>query len=203
MRTQPDGSYKIRTIALKMGLIAFTGMFTPATAWAHPGHAGSGDFVSGLVHPLTGVDHLVAMLLVGVWAGLLAPNSKWALSLPGAFLGAMLTGFATSAFVPGAIAEPLVLASLIMLGGAAALRFRAPIPVAMSLAAVFGFAHGLAHGFETPEGSFPALFAGGFLIATGALHAIGLWLARTLPIPTMRAIGAGGAVLGLVLAGTA
>jgi urease accessory protein len=162
--------------------------------------------MAGLWHPLTGVDHLVAMLLVGLWAGLLAPNSPrghlGALPLPGAFLAAMLTGFATSAFISRTFAEPLILASLIVLGVVAALRFRAPIPVAMSIAAVFGFAHGTAHGFETPEGSFPALFAAGFLFATGALHALGLWLAQILPAPAMRAIGAGGAALGLVLAGT-
>jgi hydrogenase/urease accessory protein HupE len=58
----------------------------------------------------------------------------------------------------------------------------------------------MAHGLETPQGSFPALFAAGFLVVTGALHAAGLWLARVLPAPVMRAIGAGGAVLGLAMA---
>jgi urease accessory protein len=175
----------------------------PATAWAHPDHAGAGGLLAGLEHPLTGVDHLVAMLLVGLWAGLLAPKSPRALALPATFLAAMLAGFVTSAFVGGGFAEPIIVLSLVALGAAAALRLRAPMALATGVAALFGFAHGLAHGFETPGGAFPALFAVGFLASTGALHAFGLWLARVLPAPAMRVLGAAGAGLGLVLAGTA
>jgi urease accessory protein len=185
------------------GLIAAALALAPATAWAHAGHDGSGGLISGLEHPLTGVDHLVAMVLVGLWAGLLAPKSRLALSLPAAFLAAMLAGFVTSAFAGADFAEPLILLSLVVMGAAAALRLRAPMPLAMGAAALFGFAHGLAHGFETPGGAFPALFAAGFLVSTGALHTLGLWLARVLPVPAMRALGVAGAGLGLVLAGTA
>jgi urease accessory protein len=185
-----------------IGLSVAAMALAPATAWAHPGHDGAGGLISGLEHPLTGVDHLVAMLLVGLWAGLLAPKSRLALSLPAAFLAAMLAGFATSAFVGGGFAEPMILLSLVVLGAAAAFKLRAPMPLAMGVAALFGFAHGLAHGFETPGGAFPALFAAGFLASTGVLHAVGLWLARVLPAPAMRALGVAGAGLGLVLAGT-
>jgi urease accessory protein len=189
---------------LQSRLVAAALAFAPTAAWAHPGHEGAGGLYAGIAHPLTGIDHLVAMLLVGVWAGLLAPKSPrgllGAMALPLAFLGAMLTGFAASAAIGGIFAEPLILLSLVGLGAAAALRFRAPVPLAMATVAVFGFAHGLAHGFETPSGAFPALFAVGFAITTATLHGLGLWLVRILPAPAMRLLGAAGAGLGLLLA---
>lgn len=184
---------KTRAIACAAALVS------PAAAWAHPGHEGTGGFYAGVAHPLTGSDHLVAMLLVGVWAGLLAARSRRAMMLPGMFLVAMLIGFVASASIGGSFAEPLILVSLIALGGVAAFRFRAPVPVAMAMVGVFGFAHGLAHGFETPSGALPALFAAGFALATATLHGLGLWLVRALPASATRVLGAAGAGLGLAL----
>jgi urease accessory protein len=111
----------------------------------------------------------------------------------------MLAGFAASAAIGGAFAEPLILLSLVALGAAAAFRFQAPVMLAMTVVAVFGFAHGMAHGFETPSGAFPALFAAGFAVSTASLHGLGLWLVRTLPAPAMRVLGAAGAGIGLML----
>lgn len=170
--------------------------FSPTAAWAHPGHEGDGGLLAGLAHPLTGMDHLAAMLLVGLWAGLLVPRGKAALLPPAAFLVAMLAGFLSG----GVLAEPIIVASLIVLGVAAAFKVRAPLALAAAASALFGFAHGMAHGFETPQGAFPALFAIGFLVSTGSLHGLGLWLARVLPAPMLRLIGAGAAGLGLVMA---
>lgn len=181
-------------------LLAAALALAPTAAWAHPGHDGTGGLYAGVAHPLTGIDHLVAMVLVGVWAGLLASKSRWALALPAAFLGTMLAGFAASAAIGGSFAEPLILLSLVVLGAAAALRFRAPMPLAMTAVAVFGFAHGMAHGFETPSGAFPVLFAAGFAASTAALHGLGLSLARILPAPVIRMLGATGAGIGLLLA---
>jgi urease accessory protein len=179
-------------IALAMALL-------PTAAWAHDGRIGAGGLYAGLAHPLTGIDHLAAMLLVGVWAGLLADKTHSAMALPAAFLGAMLAGFFVGPLIGGGVAEPTILLSLVALGAAAAFRLRAPAPLALTAVAVFGFAHGMAHGFETPSGAFPALFAAGFAIASAALHGLGLWLARVLPAPIMRALGAAGAGLGLTL----
>lgn len=185
---------------LQSCLIAAALAFAPTATWAHPGHEGAGGLYGGIAHPLTGVDHLVAMILIGVWAGLLAPRSRCVLALPATFLGAMLVGFAASALAGESSAEPLILASLVALGAAAAFQFRAPVPIAMASVAVFGFAHGLAHGLETPGIAFPVLFAAGFAVTTTALHGLGLWLARTLPIPALRTLGAASAGLGLFLA---
>jgi urease accessory protein len=172
--------------------------FAPATAWAHADHSHLSGFTSGFWHPLTGADHLLAMVLVGVIAG-----SRAALWLPLGFLGGMIAGFCIGALTGGGIAEPLIVSSLIVLGAGVAFRVRPPLPIAAVAIAVFGFAHGLAHGAETPSGAFPALFAAGFFVSTGALHACGLWLVRVLPAPALQALGALGGGLGLVLAGTA
>lgn len=185
---------------LQLRCIAAATALLPTAAWAHPGHEGAGGFYAGVAHPLTGIDHLVAMLLVGVWAGLLAPRSRWSLALPATFLGAMFAGFFVGPLIGGTLAEPLILLSLVALGAAAAFRFRAPVPLAMAAIAVFGFAHGMAHGFETPSGALPLLFAAGFAVTTAVLHGVGLWLVRVLPTPAMRMLGAAGAGIGLLLA---
>ena len=178
-------------------------LVAPGPAWAHPGHDGAPGFASGFAHPFTGIDHLGAMLLVGLWTGLLLRQSRAMWALPAAFLAAMLAGFALAGTIGGGAAEPLIVLSLLALGGAVALRARAPLPFALAAVMLFGFAHGQAHGLETPAGAFPALFAAGFLVATGVLQGAGLWCARVLPAPVLRAIGAAGAGLGLVLAGAA
>ena len=165
-------------------------------AWAHSGHGGSG-FASGLLHPLTGADHLVAMLLVGLWAGLMARQAM--LILPAAFLIAMLAGFGFGGGFGAATAEPLILLSLLALGIAVAMKMRAPIMLAVTVVGLFGFAHGLAHGLEAPAGALPIGFAAGFLISTAMLHGAGLALARLIPMRTVRAGGWLGAGLGAFL----
>jgi urease accessory protein len=177
--------------------------FVPTAAWAHPGHDGSAGFVAGLAHPLTGLDHLVAMALVGVWAALFAPKTRTVLLVPGAFVAAMILGFAISAYSPGLPAEGLILASLAVLGIAAGTGLRAPLPLAVAAAGLFGFGHGLAHGFETPAGAFPALFAAGFVASTAALHGLGMLAGRFVPAKLMRGISVIAAGSALVLAGTA
>jgi len=170
----------------------------PTAAWAHPGYDAGAGLLAGLIHPLTGVDHLVAMALVGVWAALFAPRTKAALLAPGAFVTAMLLSFAVSGRMPVLPAEGIVLASLAVLGLAAAVGLRVPLPLAAAAAGLFGFGHGLAHGFETPAGAFPALFAAGFLASTVMLHGFGLLAARVLPARVSRLLGATAAFGALV-----
>lgn len=165
----------------RFALLTVLFALAPTTAWAHPGHEGAGGLAAGVWHPLSGADHLVAMVLIGVWAGLFAPEKRAALLIPPSFLGAMIVGFVSSAIVGGGIAEPLILLSLAVLGMAAAFRARPPVKLAITASALFGFAHGMAHGFETPAGAFPVLFALGFLVCTAVLHGAGLALAKLLP----------------------
>jgi urease accessory protein len=175
----------------------------PTAAWAHPGHEGGAGFVAGMWHPLTGADHLVGMVLVGVWAGLLAPQKRASMLIPLGFLAAMIAGFISSAVLGGGLAEPLILLSLLVLGLAAAFRIRPPVQLATAAAALFGFAHGMDHGFETPKGAFPALFAAGFIVSTACLHGVGVAIVRVLPGPVIRLVSVIAAVgaLGVSVAG--
>lgn len=170
----------------------------PVPAWAHPGHEASG-LVAGLIHPLTGADHLVAMVLVGIWAALFAPAGRTALAVPAAFLAAMAIGFLSAPLLGGAPAEALIITSLVVLGTAAAAGLRAPWLLAVLAAGLFGFSHGLAHGGETPGDALPALFAAGFLLSTAVLHGIGMVAARRLPVVLTRVMSAAAAAAALIV----
>lgn len=169
----------------------------PSLALAHPGHGDEARFLSGLTHPLLGVDHLLAMVAVGLWAALAGGRAMPVLPL--AFLAAMLAGgLAGAGAAEQPVVEPVILASVIVLGAAVAVALRLPLGVSAGLVALFGAAHGFAHGVEGPGG---AEYAAGFLIATAALHGLGLALGRFGPGMVRLAGGAvalGGVALALV-----
>lgn len=175
--------------------IAALALLAPAAALAHPGHGEGGHFAEGLAHPLLGADHVLAMVAVGLWAALAGGQARWAYPLT--FLAAMLAAGhwgAGAGALP--VIEPLILASVILLGAACALMLRAPLPLALGLIAVFGAAHGYAHGVEGPGG---AGYAFGFLLATAALHGLGYFLAF-LGQRTARGLGGALALGGAALA---
>lgn len=171
----------------------------PGAVLAHEGH-GAG-FLSGLAHPVGGADHLLAMVAVGLWAAVLGGRALWA--LPVAFVAAMLVGgalgFAGMA-LPGV--EPMILASVVVLGVAGALALRLPAWAAALGVAVFGLFHGHAHGAEGPETGL-ALYALGFAVATMGLHlaglAAGLGLQALAARGVLRVLGVGTALGGLSL----
>jgi urease accessory protein len=166
----------------------------PLPAMAHTGH-GPGGFMSGVLHPLTGTDHLMAMLAVGLWAAALDGRAIW--SLPLAFVAALAAGgVAGVAGLQLPLVEPMILASVVVFGVASAIALRLPMTAALAGTAVFGFVHGLAHGAEA-TGTF-ATFATGFVLASLALHVAGLLIGRIPVLP--RALGAGVAVAGVALA---
>lgn len=134
---------------------------------------GSGGFLSGVMHPLTGLDHLVAMVAVGLWGAQLGrPASIW---LPVAFPLVMACGaFAALAGAPLPYVEVGVAASAILLGLAVACEWRPKLPLALTCVAVFAVFHGYAHGAELPEGEDGLRYSLGFVLATGALHAVGI-----------------------------
>lgn len=175
-------------------------LMIPKLALAHVGlHDGQG-FAAGIGHPIGGADHVLAMVTVGIWAALTGGRAVWA--MPAAFLAAMLFGGVLGAQdVPLPGVEPMILASIIVLGAAAGLAWRPPLMLALAGIAVFGVAHGYAHGVE---GSAQLPFAVGFLIATAALHAVGLAagyvMLGTAQGMAARAAAGGAAVVGLVLA---
>lgn len=164
---------------LSRTLLAALAVAVSATASAHTGVAphDHGGFLAGFLHPLTGADHLAAMLAVGLWSAL-AVRPAWA--APAAFvtllaLGA-LAGFAGLA-VPAV--EPMIAASLLVIGLLVATRRQLPIAAAAALAGAFAFFHGAAHGHEL-AGSAQFASLAGMVLATAALHGIGLALGKLL-----------------------
>lgn len=168
----------------------------PTAALAHPGH-GPASFAGGLLHPLAGADHLAAMLLVGLWAGLIGTQAAW--RLPAAFLAGMALGLLLGSVAhlqAGAtLAEGVIVASVAALGAAVAWRAQVALLPAMAVVGLFGMAHGVMHGIE---GRAVGGFAVGVLASTALLHGLGLFLARHLPARLVRsggALGAGAALL--------
>jgi len=153
---------------------------TPAQAHTGP----MAGFAAGFAHPLLGLDHLLAMLAVGLWAARIGGHARWAVPL--AFVAAMALGAA----LPVPMAEPGILASVLILGLLAFWAPRLPLWAPAAVVALFALAHGHAHGTEVP-GVTAAI---GFLLATAALHGLGLLL------PYARWLGLGVAATGLVLA---
>jgi urease accessory protein len=170
-------------------------------AGAHPSLDHSFSFAGGLSHPLSGLDHLLAMIAVGFWAALSGGRRIWIWPL--AFIASMLLGGALAReglALPNI--EPAVATSVVILGLAIALLLKLPAAAGAFLIALFGAAHGYAHGLEAPATGW-AFYAAGFAFATAALHltgiASGLLIERKEHAWVPRTIGALTAVAGLAL----
>ncbi len=137
-------------------------------AAAHPGHDASG-LGAGLMHPFSGLDHLLAMLAVGLWAAQMGGRKIWL--LPATFM-LMLVAGAALAMHPMSmpLLEPGIAASVLALGLLIALSLRLPTLLSIAITAWFGLLHGYAHGLEIPGAAAPMTYALGFLSATAALH---------------------------------
>ncbi len=179
-----------RTLALA-ALCLFAG-----TAYAHPGHTPTG-FAGGLAHPFTGIDHLFAMIAIGLWAAQQGGRALWA--VPAAFVGTMVLGGAlawTGVTLPHV--ETAIALSVLVLGLLIATRYHASVKIGMAIAGLFALFHGYAHGLEMPLAASPARFAAGFVLATLALHGIGIAGGR-LGNRMMRIAGLGIAATGAAL----
>ncbi|HEX7272873.1 MAG TPA: HupE/UreJ family protein [Casimicrobiaceae bacterium] len=147
-------------------------LWAPA-ALAHIGQGQAFGLLSGFLHPISGPDHVLAMVAVGLWGAQLGTPAIWV--LPVAFplvmaMGGML-GF-LGVPLPGV--EYGIAASAIVLGAAVAFEVRPPLVVAALVVGAFAIFHGHAHGTELPQGESALLYSMGFVIATGCLHAIGI-----------------------------
>ncbi len=169
----------------------------PVTALAHTGHGQTG-FAAGIAHPVGGIDHLLAMVAVGLWAALAGGAARWA--APAAFLAAMQVGAALGlAGLPVPAVEPAIVASVMVLGAAVALASVPSLGLALPVIALFGLVHGAAHGIEAPKGGLGG-YALGFLMATAGLLLGGLALGSGLPRMPVRIAGAAVLALGAGLA---
>jgi urease accessory protein len=188
----------VRLTALAAGVLAATG------AQAHVGvepHI-HGDLIAGALHPLTGPDHIAAMVAVGLWAAALGGRAMWA--VPAAFVSVLAFGAVLGVMgVALPAVEPMIAVSVIALGLLTAFAVRVPMPAAAALVGFFALFHGHAHGAEMPSMANPMLYGLGFVVATALLHGAGLGLGLVAGRTTgvlARVAGAAVAVFGVVLA---
>jgi urease accessory protein len=176
------------------------------TAFAHPGDHSHLGFAAGIAHPLTGLDHLLAMVAVGLWASQLGGRALWLMPLT--FPVVMAAG---AALGMGGVAlswvEIGITASVLVLGAAIALSWGPSLASGLPLIGLFALLHGYAHGVELPAQTSALGYGAGFVAATLALHLAGIGIgmaANRLPV-RFAARTAGGAIaaVGAVLLVTA
>jgi urease accessory protein len=139
----------------------------PSAAFAHPGHDLTATFVQGVIHPLSGIDHMLAMVMVGLFAVQLGGRALWL--LPSAFLAAMVVGsLAGLSGITPSMKEVGIALSVVLLGAMIALQPPTPVTVAMALVAAVALVHGHAHGAEA-QGAVSFAYVIGFLVGTAGL----------------------------------
>ena len=162
------GSPSLISLLLPMAVL-----ICPAIAWAHVGSGEAGGFLTGLQHPVSGLDHVLAMIAVGLWGAQLGSPALW--MLPVAFPMMMAFGgmFGLMGLpLPGV--EVGIAVSAVVLGVMVLTEARAQLVIALVIVAFFAIFHGHAHGTELPEGQSGLLYSMGFVIATGCLHGVGI-----------------------------
>jgi urease accessory protein len=173
-----------------------------STASAHPGHGGATGLSAGVLHPFTGIDHILAMVAVGLCAAQIGGRALWL--LPVTFLSAMVLGGSLALggthvpMIEQGIAASVLILGLIIAGGS-----RLVLPMTAGLVALFAMFHGYAHGAEMHAGLAPAAYGAGFVLATATLHLIGIGIGmalkrNSLPI-IVRAAGGAIAIGGVLL----
>lgn len=174
----------------------------PSLLSAHPGHGDAGGFGHGFFHPFSGIDHLCAMIAVGLWAAWRGGRALWAAPLT--FVGMMAVGgLLGMAGVAVPFVEGGIVASVLVLGVLIAAAVRLPMAAGLGLVGFFALFHGHAHGAEMPESASGLLYGAGFLLATAALHfgglAAGLALGRFEKKSLIRYAGGAIAAVGVFL----
>ena len=182
-------------------LVAGGAAAVASPALAHSGTGLPGGFASGVLHPLSGFDHLLAMVSVGLWGAFL--GRPLIVALPVIFPTVMVVGAGLAmAAVPAPPTEIGIALSVLVLGGAIAAAWRAPIWVACLIVGIFALFHGYAHGKELPSAADPIGYAVGFVLATGLLHVsgIGIGLLNNRPggVAVTRLMGGAVALAGVV-----
>lgn len=188
---------------LAIAFPALLGLLWPAAALAHQGVDTRSGFVTGFLHPISGIDHVLAMLAVGMWGAQLGAPAIWV--LPIVFpLVMSLGGVAGILGLPLPAVETGIALSVIVLGAAIALDRRPPLRVAGGLVAIFAIFHGYAHGLELPSQAGAVAYSAGFVVATGTLHLMGIGIGLVTHlrhgVGLLRLGGSAISIAGLVLA---
>jgi urease accessory protein len=155
--------------------LPFLAILAPSIAYAHVGFGETSGFSHGLTHPAAGLDHLCTMIAVGLWAAQMGGRAIWA--VPAAFVCIVLLGGAFG--IMGThfpFIEPGIGLSVLILGVLIAAAVRLPLPASIVIGGMFALCHGHAHGAEMQESMSGLAYAGGFILATGLLHASGIGL---------------------------
>jgi len=179
-------------------LAAALSLLVHGPAFAHVESGTATGLVSGLLHPVTGLDHLVAMIAVGLWGAQLGSPAIWLLPITFPLVMAFggLLGLAKLCLP---FAEQAVALSAVVLGALIMLRARPPLWIAALVVATFAIFHGYAHGLELPHAADPLAYGAGFVIATGLLHLCGILIGTLMRWPLGEGVvRACGAVVGVV-----
>jgi urease accessory protein len=187
------------TVRLVLLVAAMLALVSPASA--HVGQGLSFSVSGGFAHPFLGLDHLAAMVAVGLWSALAGGKRLWV--WPAAFVSAMLIGgFIGHAGIELPQVEPAIAVSVIVLGLLVATGLKAPVAVGAALIAAFAIFHGHAHGAEAPADGWSG-YATGFVLATALLHIIGIGagvgLQRGIGAVPVRALGVVTALFGVFI----
>jgi urease accessory protein len=157
----------------RFAIILFSFLLYAQAVEAHVHKGEAVSFLSGLKHPISGLDHVVAMIAVGLWGAQLGAPAIWV--LPVAFPMVMAFGGMLGLLgVPLPGMEIGIAASAILLGAAVMMELRPPLALAAAVVGFFAIFHGYAHGSELPAGESGLLYSIGFVMATGCLHAAGI-----------------------------
>jgi len=162
-------------------------LLSPEVALSHveSGTAGDGRFIGGALHPVTGLDHVAAMVAVGLWGAILGAPAIWV--LPVAFPLIMAFGAVLGVIgVPVPAIDLGIATSGIVLGAMVATSARPPLAIAFALISLFAIFHGHSHGAALPDFGVPLLYVAGFVIATGLLHVCGIALGLLVRWPAGR-----------------
>ena len=186
----------------RVTLATFLLLAAAMPAYAHVGVGTTSSFAAGFAHPLSGLDHVTVMIVVGLWAAMKGGKAVWAWPL--AFVGVMLVGAALGMLhVPVPFVEPGILASVVALGLLVALAVDVPVSAGVAIISLFDLFHGHAHGSEVPENAGGLVYMAGLAVATALLHSIGIAAALGLGLrfrSLARAAGAACTAVGVGLA---
>ena len=156
--------------------LALFALCLPSLAHAHTGVGVASGWLHGLAHPFSGLDHLCAMLAVGLWAAQMGGRAMW--QVPLAFVSIMaLGGLLGMAEIAVPFIETGIVLSLLVLGMLIAAAVHLPLLASIAIAAVFAVFHGYAHGAEMPQSASGLAYAAGFMLSTALLHASGIGIA--------------------------
>lgn len=173
--------------SLKLFAVLFSLSALPA--YAHTGIGAVHGLLDGMLHPLIGIDHLLVMLAVGLWAAMRGGKALWL--LPTAFLAAMGAGAGLSLLgITVTAAESWVALSVVAAGVLVWRNTRMSSALAVALVSVFALAHGYVHALELTDGADALAYSTGFLLTTALLHGVGVAVGL-LSAPGMKILGAG------------